>query len=116
MLTPMVSPGRTRVRRVSTTVISGSVLVVTKVIDPVDSTTATGRRSVACSGSPITRCSGRRPTSTLRPGSWRVASGSDRLWAISSATVMPSGPITPGTKFIAGEPMKPATNLLTGRS
>src|SRR5688572_21380659 len=66
--------------------------------------------------STISKCSGRKPTvSSLPPAStadWsRSGRGSSRLSA--RRTVLPSSLLTSTlTKFMAGLPMKPATNLL----
>ena len=62
------------------------------------------------------RCSGRVPRTTLCPSLPPALSGACRRVpsASSSSAPLPLRRSVPGRKFIAGEPMKPATKMLTG--
>ena len=62
--------------------------------------------------------SGRRPTMTSRPVPEDSTSRRSRSLSRNSPRLVRSMPSSsvPAMKFMAGDPMKPATNRLTGRS
>src|SRR6478672_8299974 len=77
-------------------------------------------RSTTTSTPPVSvssSCSGRMPKVTSeRLNSFSLASWSRSSSRVESPILTPSAAIGTVTRFIAGEPMKPATNALAGRS
>lgn len=70
---------------------------------------------------PTSRCSGRKPIVAVRPAlppsvSLKRGGRGIEIPGASSDAFAPSPATLPSTKFIAGLPMKPATNLFAGRS
>ena len=85
---------------------------------PVRSITATARRKApGVVGAADDEMLGAQPDHHALAG--LAAALEAAAWAAparSSATLVPSSATVPSTKFIAGEPMKPATKRLAGRS
>ncbi len=66
---------------------------------------------------PMSKCSGRTPTVTVRsPASAAAATASRETGTTLSPNFTPPSVIGTSTRFIAGEPMKPATKRFAGRS
>src|SRR6266446_6353645 len=82
---------------------------------PVGSTTTT---SAGTPSSATAKCSGRTPTTTSRPSGSSERTGIGRCTPPPTATASPVPflAMRPVRKFIAGEPMKPATNWFAGLS
>ena len=83
---------------------------------------STSRPFAGPASSASSRCSGRIPTITSRPAraateAGNVSAGRSSLLEPTSASSEPfEGRSRARTRFIAGEPMNPATNTSTGRS
>ena len=93
--------------------------------DPIDSTTSSlARNFIRPAPSPSTaassKCSGRAPAITSMPPLWPPGAACSLRRSSSPIGASPNGSLTTspssraGRKFIAGEPMKPATNRFAG--
>ena len=112
----MLSPGRSFKRSRNTQTIScPASLAITCVSYPVGSTTMTW--AGIASGPPSVTCSGRTPMTISEPAPTGGAAASGILNPEAVTSVGRSPPSRrPLMKFIAGEPMNPATNRLAGES
>ena len=86
------------------------------IVRALDLLTDEGREDalIAVAGDIVT-CSGRIPKTRSRPASDGTASGRRRRSPFASKCV-PSPETRPRTRFIGGEPMKPAANIVAGSS
>ena len=92
-------------------------MATTCVSAPVGSTTSTTASSEAGPVAEIDRCSGRMPSVTFCPSAPGVDAGSASDPPFASSTgAPPSRRSVPSMKFMAGEPMKPATKRFEGWS
>ena len=95
------------------------VLLVAQPLDDVDvglEGDAAGRPWSASSSAASSKRSGRMPTITWSrsPTASRISAGRSKV--TNGQLQLARRSTRPGTKFIGGEPMKPATNMLTGCS
>src|SRR5882672_1104665 len=109
-------PGR-KVWRSRTTAVTSVPASLQKICvsAPVGSTTTT---SASTPSSATAKCSGRTPTTTSRPSATPECAGMGRCTPSPTATASPAPlrAMRPARKFIAGEPMKPATKRFAGLS
>ena len=111
---PTRSPARQATRSRSTAMMSWlPIRQTTCVSAPVGSTTTTSAAS-PCEGSASARCSGRMPYRTSRPSSGTPGAATSPPIASATRVPEPLRRTTPANMFIAGEPMNPATNVLSG--